>query len=156
MSFSMTTEAYRDYWKDVTRRLGWSFLKVGDVFMGVEQAQGLKKGEHVVRLHPSRVVAEFWQPLEAIESYPNEGRDECAREAFPGMTGREFVDMFTAANRCRRDEPVHRIEFEHECPECEGSGIGRFPERYVCQRCGGTGWVKGRAITETCEEAMQE
>lgn len=31
MSFSMTTEAVRNRTKTVTRRLGWEFLKPGDI-----------------------------------------------------------------------------------------------------------------------------
>jgi hypothetical protein len=116
MSFSMTTEAYRAGIKTVTRRLGWDFLVVDEIFMGVEKCQGLKKGEHVVRMHPARTISTFWEPLEMIIWYPNDGREECVLEGFPGMTGFEFVDMFMKANCCAADELVNRIVFEHIMP----------------------------------------
>ena len=45
MSFSMTEPQFRDGSKDVTRRLGWKFLKPGDRIMGVRKCMGLAKGE---------------------------------------------------------------------------------------------------------------
>lgn len=53
MSFSMTTEAFERCEKTVTRRLGWWNLKPGELLQGVEQAQGLRKGEHVVKGSPA-------------------------------------------------------------------------------------------------------
>jgi hypothetical protein len=41
----MTTEQFRTGQKTVTLRLGWVNLKPGDVLMGVEKCQGLRKGE---------------------------------------------------------------------------------------------------------------
>ena len=45
ISFSLTTPQFRDGTKDVTRRLGWTFLKPGDRLCAVVKAMGLKKGE---------------------------------------------------------------------------------------------------------------
>lgn len=55
MSFSMTTEQIRNRTKTVTRRLGWEFLKPGDVVNAVVKAMGLKPGEKVERLCQLRV-----------------------------------------------------------------------------------------------------
>jgi len=40
MSFSMTTDAVRNRTKTVTRRLGWNFLKPGDLLWAVEKGWG--------------------------------------------------------------------------------------------------------------------
>ncbi len=50
ISFSMTTPQFIDGSKTVTRRMGWKFLKPGDVLCAVEKGMGLKKGEKVKRL----------------------------------------------------------------------------------------------------------
>lgn len=44
MSFSLTTAQYRAGTKDVTRRLGWEYLKAGDRIMGCEKVMGRRKG----------------------------------------------------------------------------------------------------------------
>jgi hypothetical protein len=110
MSFSMTTEAYKNRTKTVTRRLGWGDLKPGDVFMGVEKGMGLKKGQHVTRLGAARVVSAGWEPLSKIHQY---GPEELVHEGFPDMTAEEFVGMFMMHNDCHPSSMVMRIEFEH-------------------------------------------
>ena len=67
MSFSMTTAQFRARTKTVTRRFGWWFLKPGDLVMGVEKSQGLKKGEKVVRLGLIRIVSVRTEPLKVLE-----------------------------------------------------------------------------------------
>ena len=47
ISFSMTEQQFISGKKDVTRRMGWRFLKAGDRIMGVRKAMGLKKGEKI-------------------------------------------------------------------------------------------------------------
>lgn len=114
ISFSMTTEAYRRGEKTVTRRLGWGFLRPGDLLMGVEKCQGLKKGERVVKIHPLRVVSVGWEPLNKLISLPSAlGRSEMCLEGFPGVDPREFVELFCKHNKCMPDTPVNRIEFVH-------------------------------------------
>jgi len=110
MSFSMTTEAFKRREKTVTRRLGWWNLKPGELLQGVEQAQGLRKGEHVKRLHVIRVTDVRQEPLYEL---PAHGPDECAREGFPELTPAEFVEMFCKANRCGPGATVNRVEFEY-------------------------------------------
>ncbi len=53
MSFMLTTQQMQDRTKDVTRRVGWWFLKPGDVIMAVEKGMGLKKGEKIKRMYPN-------------------------------------------------------------------------------------------------------
>jgi len=139
MSFSMTTGAIRDGSKTVTRRLGWYFLKPGDVLWAVEKGMGLKKGEKVKRLALIRVVSAEREDLDYLLGpycYPQtdggrfDAAAEIVREGFPGMTPTEFVEMFCRANGLEFKPPywapwpVNRIEFEYvgEQPSA-GSGI---------------------------------
>lgn len=110
MSFALTTRQYNERTKTVTRRLGWKNLKPGQTFTGVEKSQGLKKGETVKRLHDSRCISNIPEPLKAIHDYPN---GETAKEGFPDMSPREFVDMFCKHNDCLPTDEIQRIEFEH-------------------------------------------
>ena len=57
MSFMLTTEQIRNRTKTVTRRLGWQFLKTGDVLNACVKCQGLKPGETVERLCQIRVTS---------------------------------------------------------------------------------------------------
>jgi len=107
MSFSLTTEQMRRREKTVTRRIGWAFLKAGDVLWAVEKAQGLKKGEKVKRICMIRVVSQRWEPLNSIT------KDDCVREGFPEMEPAQFVEMFCRANRWEPWKDVNRIEFEY-------------------------------------------
>lgn len=124
MSFSMTIEAYRNRTKTVTRRLGWSFLKPGDVLMGVEKCQGIKKGEHVKKIHPLCVLSTESEPLYDIVRRPMRlsrvhkiNLFETVSEGFPTLTPVDFVKMFCSSNNLMGfgcwETPVTRIEFEH-------------------------------------------
>ena len=110
ISFSMTTEAFKNRQKTVTRRLGWKNLKPGEILMGCEKCQGLKKGEKVKKLGAIRVVKVDREPLDDVRLY---GRDECIKEGFPDLTTYEFVSMFAEHNKCDYGRYVTRIEFEY-------------------------------------------
>ena len=107
MSFAMTTEQFRNRTKTVTRRFGWWFLKPGDVFMGVEKIQGLKKGEKIQKIHPARVVSVRAEPLISIK------KEDLIKEGFPGIEPLGFVLMMMDKYKCNADAIVNRIEFEH-------------------------------------------
>jgi len=116
MSFSMTTEAVRRHEKTVTRRLGWDFLKPGDLLWAVEKNQGFRKGEKVKRLALIRVLHIDVERLDTIVK--RKEQDEVVKEGFPDWTPEEFVDFFCAANVCEYSTPVRRIEFEYvEAPD---------------------------------------
>lgn len=108
ISFSATKEQFRARAKTVTRRMGWAMLGPGALLMGVEKAQGLKKGEKIVRLGPVRVVSVRREPLNAID------QDDCDREGFPDWTPDQFVAFFCQFNACAPDAIVTRIEFRYE------------------------------------------
>ena len=110
MSFSLTTDQIRDRSKTVTRRLGWKFLKAGNLVRPVVKGMGLKKGEKV---EPIR------GPLRIVDVQREQVRDAALepratiREGFPEMTAREFIEMFCKHMRVKPDDMVTRIEFEY-------------------------------------------
>lgn len=107
MSFMLTTSQFKDQTKTVTRRLGWRFLKPGDILNGCKKCQGLKEGDRIVKLGQIRILSTDWQPLSSITA------EDCAREGFPGLTPAEFIAFFCRANGCEADVMVNRIEFEY-------------------------------------------
>jgi hypothetical protein len=107
MSFSATTAQFRARTKTVTRRLGWAALKPGMVVMAVEKAQGLKKGEHVVKLGPIRITEAWPEPLDVID------QADVIAEGFPELTTEQFVHFFCEYNGCTPDTIVNRIAFEY-------------------------------------------
>lgn len=106
MSFMLTQQQMREEIKDVTRRLGWWFLKPGDIVNAMEKCQGLKKGEKQVLIYPIQIISTRPEPL--FEITP----EECVREGFPDLTPIEFVEMFCRANRCVPTIEVNRIAFK--------------------------------------------
>lgn len=119
ISFALTTPQFRDRTKTVTRRLGWKFLKPGDVLCGCVKCMGLKPGEKLERLGLIRVVDASREPLRTMQRYPKYGEMEAKREGFPGMSGADFVSMFCEHMSCTPDTEVTRIEFEY-LPTTEG------------------------------------
>ena len=109
MSFMLTERQFAGRTKDVTRRLGWRFLKPGDRVCGVRKGRGLAKGQHVVRLGAIEVVNAVREPLAEIINRPG----DCRREGFPDMTPRDFIGFFCEHNRCLPSTVVTRIEFKH-------------------------------------------
>lgn len=115
MSFSLTTEQVRSRTKTVTRRRGWNFLIPGDVVNACVKCRGLKKGQKVEHICQIRILNVRKEVLSDLlqEPYPIYGREEIAREGFPGMTILSFIYMFCGAQKCDRDEVLTRIEFEY-------------------------------------------
>lgn len=107
MSFMLTTEQVRNKSKTVTRRLGWWFLKPGDILNAVEKCQGLKKGGKVKRICQIRVKSVDQVQLDSITRW------ECRKEGFPLYSDKQFVDMFCDANKCDPNSLINRIEFEY-------------------------------------------
>lgn len=111
ISFMLTTQQFVDGTKDVTRRLGWLFLKVGDRLMACEKCQGLGKGGKIRRLGEIEIVSVDREPLYAIIDDYDTG-NELAREGFPDMSPVDFIKMFCASHRgCAPESIVTRIEF---------------------------------------------
>lgn len=131
MSFQLTTAQILDRSKTVTRRLGWTFLKPGDLIQAIEKGQGLKKGETVNRLAVLRVEHVSRERLDRMEAEAIYGQNECRAEGFPNLSPMEFVAMFCASHRlvereadpvrwlgavtrpCRSTDEVTRIQFSY-------------------------------------------
>lgn len=113
ISFSMTKPQFLDGTKDVTRRMGWEKLRVGDLLHAVEKAMGLKKGEKVKPLGTIRIVSVRREPLrEMTDRDDGYGFDEARREGFPHCSPPLFVDYFCKGHKgCTPDSIITRIEF---------------------------------------------
>lgn len=114
ISFMLTTRQVRNRTKDVTRRLKWLNLKVGERLQGCEKCQGRKAGEPLVRLCVVEVVSVRREPLRNMTDDPAYGNDEVEREGFPEMTPEAFVEFFCDSHaKCTPDTEVTRIEFKY-------------------------------------------
>jgi hypothetical protein len=109
MSFALTKRQYLDCSKTQTRRLGYENLEPGEIVMGVEKMQGLRKGEKQVELWPFRTINTRRERLDAITPA------DVIAEGFPGMTPAAFVVMFCEVHKHKHCTPstiVTRIVFE--------------------------------------------
>jgi hypothetical protein len=114
MSFALTTDQISARSKTVTRRLGWTFLKPGDLISAVKKCRGLKKGEKVERLAVLRVKDVKRESLTLLIVAPKHAREEVVAEGFPEMGAAQFVEMFCRSHRpCMPDTTVTRIAFEY-------------------------------------------
>jgi hypothetical protein len=106
MSFSITTPQMYARIKTHTIRLGWDKLKPGMIVCAIEKGQGLKKGEHVVRIGDIKILSTTWKPLNSIT------QEIVVREGFPDWTPAQFIEMFVTHNHCEPDTLVNFISFE--------------------------------------------
>ncbi len=113
MSFMLTTEQYIGQTKTVTRRLGWGFLKIGEILNGVVKAQGLKKGEKIKRIGQHYIIGIRKESLRRMIDDLEYGQRECILEGFPDLMPEQFVQMFCEHNKCTSDVMVNRIEFDY-------------------------------------------
>lgn len=118
ISFALTTHQFRDRSKTVTRRIGWTKLKPGDLLMGVVKGMGLKPGEKVERLGAIRVVSVRQEELQAMTRDLDYGFKETTLEGYPAGTVKHypsaFVEFFCASHKgCTPSTLVTRIEFEY-------------------------------------------
>jgi hypothetical protein len=108
MSFMLTTEQIRNRTKCVTRRMGWGFLKPGDLIQAVEKGMGLKKGEKIKKLCVIRITDVTKIELDRITNIG------VVMEGFPGKSPQWFVEMFCKSHKgCTPESFVNRIEFEY-------------------------------------------
>ena len=107
MSFAMTTPQLLDESKDITRRLGWWFLKEGDILNAVNKVMGFKKGEKPKRLKQIQIISTTKEPLNSIT------QADVIREGFPHFTPQQFVDMLVNHYKVSLDVLVNRIEFKY-------------------------------------------
>jgi len=113
ISFALTTDQIRNRTKTVTRRLGWKFLKAGDVLNACVKCMGLKPGEKIERICQIRVVDVRQEALQALCDDRMYGRSESKKEGFLGMEGWQFALMFRENMKCDYATEVTRIEFKY-------------------------------------------
>lgn len=119
ISFSLTTKQVRESTpekpiKDVTRRLGWKNVRVGERMIGCEKVMGRRAGEPLVKIREIEVVSVRREKLRAMQDDLNYGFAECKREGFPEMTPRGFVNFFCQSHKgCTPETTVTRIEFKY-------------------------------------------
>lgn len=116
ISFTLTTPQFIAGTKDVTRRMGWLFLKPGDMLQAVEKSQGLGKGGKIKRLGVIRVADVRREPLNQICANLAYGFAETVREGFPA--GHDLYDPTTfmlffcdTHKGCKPHTIITRIEF---------------------------------------------
>lgn len=110
----LTKEQYRARTKTVTRRIGWSNVKPGEVLNGCEKCQGLRKGERIIVMGQHCVISSQWESLRRLIDEPEYGQEEVVKEGFPEMTPVEFVAFFCGSHKdCTPETLVNRIEFEY-------------------------------------------
>jgi hypothetical protein len=105
ISFSMTTKAFLDGTKSVTRRLGWMWLYPGARLMACKQVMGLKPGEKIQELGVIEVLKVTRERLDEISV------EDVQAEGFNDMTPEQFVAGFCKAMKCKPDTTVTRIAF---------------------------------------------
>lgn len=123
MSFALTTDQIVGGTKDVTRRLGWEFLRVGDLLRPVRKCMGLRPGEKLEVLRdPIIVVGLRRERLDRMLTELDYGFEEVRREGFADHPSYRWpsawVDMFCASHKgCRPETIITRIEFSYELPK---------------------------------------
>lgn len=111
ISNTLTILQMRARSKAVTRRLGWDFLRTGDLLMSCEKCQGLGPGGKLVRITPIVVVGNRHEPLNRMIKETAYGAQEAALEGFPELSGAEFAKMFCGHMGCDPGQMVNRIEY---------------------------------------------
>ena len=125
MSFALTVTPIMEGTKDVTRRLGWRHLKVGDQLRPVRKCMGLKPGEKLdVLRDPIHVVSVRREPLRRMLDDIEYGYQEVRREGFEHHPDYRdpwnWVAMFCATHKgCTPDTVITRIEFSYHQEEIQ-------------------------------------
>jgi len=117
ISFALTREQFIAKKKTVTRRMGWTHLKVGELLQGCSKCQGLKPGEELERLHVIRVTDVRRELLERLVLDLDYGFIETEKEGYPAPHPKhlpsEFIVFFCGSHKgCTAQSFVTRIEFE--------------------------------------------
>jgi hypothetical protein len=111
MSFFKTVDQIKRHQKFVTRRIGWKFLKPGDIVQACVKCQGLKKGEKIKKIAVIKIINTWFEPLDILIADSDYGFDEMVKEGFPGMVVPAFIKMFCEMNCCKPSTNINRIEF---------------------------------------------
>jgi len=107
MSFSKTIKQIYEKTKTETMRMSWDKLVPGDIVIAVEKAQGLKRGEKVVKITPIRIKYKIETIVMDVSP------ENCIKEGFPEFTPLQFIEMFCNLNKCKPFDLVNRFAFEY-------------------------------------------
>lgn len=111
MSFSLTKRQIANQEKTVTRRQGWTNLKVGDIIQPIEKGMGLKKGQKQQLIGcPIIITAITSEPIEQI------GIEDVVLEGFQDMSVEQFILMYCKANKVKPSDSCRRIAFDYTEP----------------------------------------
>lgn len=112
ISFALTEPQFLAQTKDVTRRLDWTVLKIGEHLMGCRKIMGRTRGEPIVKLGEIIVHTLRREALKAIT--PGDVR----REGFPDWTPSQFIEFFCDTHaKCDPDTIITRISFRYAHPK---------------------------------------
>lgn len=129
MSFALTVPQMLLRTKDVTRRMGWLFLKPGDLVQPVEKAMGLRPGEKIIKVGPPICVVRIQREvLGRMTQDLDYGFDEVRREGFSAHPTycwpSEWVRMFCSTHKgCTPESVITRIEFEYTTQMANGPKV---------------------------------
>ncbi len=96
--------------KDVTRRRGWRWAKVGMFLLAVERCQGIAPGQ---RVEIFGVIELLDVTRERLHEIGGVGRREVEREGFGELSAMAFERMFCEHMDCTSDTEVARVVFRH-------------------------------------------
>lgn len=119
--------------KDVTRRLGWKNLKVGERLQVCKKCMGRKPGEPLEKLAVIEVVSVRREQLALMMTNPVYGRLELKREGFREV--RDFGEHFSAPVRLAVRHPSPRMFVSFFCATHKGcqpaTMVTRIEFKYV-------------------------
>lgn len=137
ISFKLTQEQIRRRTKTVTRREGWEDAKPGEVLLGVDQVQGLKKGQKPVELAVIELISVRREPLDALLDRAVYSEDaaqaDVAAEGFPMKTPDMFVRHFCGAMGVEPSVLITRLEFKYPEPADAMLALIRSRPRRTCK-----------------------
>lgn len=131
MSFFLTQDQFRARTKFETRRLGWTFARVGQKVGAVVKSMGRKRGEKLQHLGMIEILEVQRVRLDSIT------QPQVALEGFPDLTPAQFVAMFCKHMRCLPSREVTRIRFAYHLGAgihpitCEATGASGHPAQPV-------------------------
>jgi len=147
ISFMLTWPQALAQLKTVTRRVGWEFLRPGDLLQQVEKGMGLKKGDKITRGHVISTLEVSREQLSVLIDEPAYGRAEVDREGFPHFSPEQFVEMFCRTHNCKPEKTITRIWFAYDRP-------GNAPACLSCLKSSWTYNALGQVACSHCSRVF--
>lgn len=103
MSFALTVPQMKAKLKTVTRRHSARNIEVGDLFLAVEKARGVRREDR-------KSIAVIRAVSVRRETLGDVTEKECALEGFPELSPAQFIEMYLKGNSISRRLPLEQIE----------------------------------------------